>query len=112
MLTSDWLMCDHMITVDKSEAPRTPVSQFYLRQFSRRYFGGDWKQGLCGLGHQAHISPTLGKIDRMSKTIALPSVSSLILSMSPQVYFHKAVCTIRIIRIIVDYVVICCYKFT
>ena len=54
------------------------------------------------LGYQTHISSTLGRIDHMSKTIiALPSVSGLILSMSPQVYFHKAGCTIRIIRIIV-----------
>ena len=45
MLASDWSTRDHVITVDKSEAPRTPVSQFYSRKFLRRYFGGDWKPG-------------------------------------------------------------------
>jgi len=38
MLASDWSTRDHVITVDKSEAPRVPVS--------RRYFGGDWKPGI------------------------------------------------------------------
>ena len=42
MLASDWSTRDHEITVDKSEAPRTPVSRFYLR----RYFGGDWEHAL------------------------------------------------------------------
>ena len=42
MLASDWSTRDHMITVDKSEAP---VSRFYSQKFSRRYFGGDWKPG-------------------------------------------------------------------
>ena len=45
MLASDWSTRDHVITFDKSEAPRAPVSRFYSRQFSRRYFGGDWKPG-------------------------------------------------------------------
>jgi len=48
MLASDWTTHDHVITVDQSEAPRAPVSWFYSRPFSRRYFGGDWKQGYLG----------------------------------------------------------------
>ena len=47
MLASDRSTRDHVFKVDKSEAPRAPVSRFYSRQFSRRYFGGDWKTGKC-----------------------------------------------------------------
>ena len=70
MLVSDWWTHDHVITVDKSEAPRTPV----LRKFSRRYFGGDWKPGSLDnnlFGINGHIRPFKVQISKVNFNMRL-----------------------------------------